>query len=379
MGGGNGLSALLKGLKKYVGEDGAVEGQPLLTEKSARDVTPRVRQLSAVVTVSDDGGSSGRLRRAYRILAPGDIRNCLVALSEDEALLSRLFQFRFPSGRGLKGHSFGNLFLTALTGITGDFQDAVKVSGEVLAIRGRIFPSTMSNVTLEAVMEDGRIIQGETRVSHSRSRIARIRLVPSNCRPLPQTLAAIEEADVITLGPGSLFTSLIPNLLVRDVAREIARSRAARIYICNLMTQPGETSNYSAAHHLQVIYDHCGFRLFDYVLLNSKPVSPRLRKQYLAERSKPVEIDVAELEKLGARLVTADLLSEARLDPSAKNKVRHHSDRLAKAVIDIAVSHHQAIADTPENRKRSLGRKPRLAGSPTDAASVRVPQAVRLA
>ena len=373
MGGGTGLSALLKGLKKYVGEEWAVEGRPLLAGKTAREATPRVGQLSAVVTVSDDGGSSGRLRRDYRILAPGDIRNCLVALSEDEALLSRLFQFRFSSGRGLKGHSFGNLFLTALTGVTGDFQDAVKVSGEVLATRGRIFPSTMSNVTLEAVLENGRIVKGETHISHSRSPIARVRLVPSNCRPLPQALAAIEDADVITVGPGSLYTSLIPNLLIRHVAQTIAHSRAVRIYICNLMTQPGETSNYSAAHHLQVIYDHCGFPLFDYVLLNSKPVSPRLRKLYLAQRSKPVEIDVAELEKLGARLVTADLLSEARPNRFAKNKIRHHPDRLANAVLDIAASHHKAIADTPENQESAQGRESRLAGSLTDVAPVGAP------
>jgi uncharacterized cofD-like protein len=274
MGGGTGLASLLRGLKKYVGEAGAVGGQPVPSETAAQEAAPRVHQLSAVVTVSDDGGSSGRLRRDFRMLAPGDIRNCLVALSEDATLLSRLFQFRFSGGRGLKGHSFGNLFLTALTGVTGDFQDAVKLSGEVLATRGHIFPSTMSNVTLEAVMEDGRIVKGETHVSHSRSRIERVRLVPPNCRPLPQAMAAIEEADAVTLGPGSLFTSLIPNLLVRDVAKKIARSRVARIYICNLMTQPGETSNFAASRHLQAIYDHCGFQLFDYVLLNTKPISP---------------------------------------------------------------------------------------------------------
>src|SRR3989338_8841960 len=266
MGGGTGLSALLQGLKRHVSDDGAGAVPARTPAKPGRNTAFRVNQLSAIVTVSDDGGSSGRLRREFQMLPPGDIRNCMVALSEDEALLSRLFQFRFAGGRGLKGHSFGNLFLTALTGVTGDFQQAVKVSGEVLAIRGHIFPSTMSDVRLEAKLEDGRIVRGETQITRSGGSIARIRLVPANCRPLPQTLEAIAQADAITVGPGSLFTSLIPNLLVRGVAKAIARSWAAKIYICNLMMQPGETSSYTASGHVRAIYDHCGFPLFDYVL-----------------------------------------------------------------------------------------------------------------
>jgi uncharacterized cofD-like protein len=350
MGGGTGLSTLLHGLKKYVHE-----------EWSDREMTPgkglvapdAIKKLSAVVTVSDNGGSSGRLRRAFRVLPPGDIRNCLVALSEDEALLSRLFQFRFASGRGLKGHSFGNLFLTALTGVMGDFQEAVKVSGEVLATRGSIFPSTTSDVNLEAVLDDGRVVTGETQVSRARSRIARIRLVPSQCRPLPQTLEALEEADVITLGPGSLFTSLIPNLLVRGIAKRVAGSRAARIYICNLMTQPGETTAYSAADHVRTIYEHCGFPIFDYVLVNTQQVSAVVRKRYLNQKSRPVAVDVAEMEKLGVRVISADLVSEERAERSTIKKVRHHSQRLARAVMDIG-AHHRPEPDTLETSEREL-------------------------
>lgn len=343
MGGGHGLSSLLHGLKRYVRDDRGENGQPALAKNSNGKSTSLVRQLTAVVTVSDDGGSSGRLRREFRVLPPGDIRNCLVALSGDEALLSRLFQFRFASGRGLKGHSFGNLFLTALTGIMGDFQDAIRVSGEVLATRGRIFPSTMSDVNLEAVMENGTVIRGETHISRSHDRIARLRLAPSNCRPLPQTLEALAEADAISVGPGSLYTSLIPNLLVRGVARQMARSQAARIYICNLMTQPGETTNYSASDHLRTIYEHCGFPVFDYVIVNKKPISAPLRKRYLAQRSRPVEFDISELEKLGLRVITADVVSEKRLHPDGEKKIRHDSERLAKAVLDIAVHHRKKL------------------------------------
>jgi uncharacterized cofD-like protein len=341
MGGGTGLSSLLHGLKEYVLEDGVAGSRPALGDNGARRLAPAVSQLTAVVTVSDDGGSSGRLRREFRVLPPGDIRNCLVALSEDEALLSRLFQFRFSSGKGLKGHSFGNLFLTALTGVMGDFQDAVRASGEVLATRGRIFPSTNSDVHLEAVMENGRIVRGETRVSRSKTPIERLRLSPPNCRPLPETLQAMAEADAITLGPGSLFTSLIPNLLVRGVAKQMARSRAARIYICNLMTQPGETTNYSAADHLRAIYDHCGFPVFDYVLLNTKKVSPAVQRRYLAQHSRPVECDVQALESLGVAVVTGHLLSEARRNPSAPRWIRHHSGRLARAVLEITSRHRR--------------------------------------
>jgi uncharacterized cofD-like protein len=339
MGGGTGLSTLLKGLKSYIREDWKSDLLEIVLEKAAGESAMTVTDLTAVVTVSDDGGSSGRLRREFRVLPPGDIRNCMVALSEDEALLSRLFQFRFASGAGLKGHSFGNLFLTALTGITGDFQEAVKVSAEVLAIRGSIVPSTMTNVRLEAVLEDGRVVRGETRISRSLRRIKRVRLQPANCRPMPQTLQAIQQADAITLGPGSLYTSLLPNLLVRGIAAAIRKSPAAKIYVCNLMTQPGETTHFSAADHLHAIYDHCGGPLFDYVVVNTAPISPAARKRYQAQKSQPVAVDRNELERMGLEVVEGDFVAEKRSGPSASRWVRHHSERLAKAVLGVAASH----------------------------------------
>ena len=343
IGGGTGLSTLLQGLKKFV----AAERPDGTAPAPSRDDARRVSDLTAVVTMSDDGGSSGRLRRDFQVLPPGDIRNCMVALSEDEALLSRLFQFRFAGGRGLKGHSFGNLFLTALTAVTGDFQEAVKLSGEVLAIRGRIFPSTMADVRLEAEMEDGRNVQGETRISRTRGRIARIRLAPGPCRPLPQTLKAIEQADVITIGPGSLFTSIIPNLLVEAVAPAIARSRAVKIYIANLMTQPGETTGFTASDHLQAIEDHCGVRFFDVALLNGAPIPLRLRRRYLAERSQPVEIDLPQLMDMDLRVVTTDLVPESRPGATSSKWVRHDPDRLAQAVMGIASRHLRSRASRP--------------------------------
>ncbi len=234
LGGGTGLSTLLRGLKEHVSRRGDRWGRrrgEMKHPKSAR----RIADLAAIVTVTDDGGSSGRLRREYRILPPGDIRNCMVALSADEALLGRLFQYRFHAGRGLRGHSFGNLFLTALTHITGDFNEAVRLSGEVLAIRGRIFPSTIDNVNLEAVLENGGRVLGETRISQSKSRIQRVSLVPRRVRPLPETLEAIARADLILLGPGSLYTSVLPNLLIPQITEAIAKSHATRVYIANLM------------------------------------------------------------------------------------------------------------------------------------------------
>ena len=348
LGGGTGLSTLLKGLKTFLHDEWAGDLLEVVLEKAYGESAPSVTELCAVVAVSDDGGSSGRLRREFQVLPPGDIRNCMVALSEDEALLSRLFQYRFTTGQGLKGHSFGNLFLTALTGVTGDFQEAVRVSGEVLAIRGRIYPSTITNVRLKAVLEDGRIVKGETMISHSRRPIKRIRLSPSQCRPMPQTLEAIRQADAITLGPGSLYTSLIPNLLVRGIPAALEQSHAARIYICNLMTQPGETAHYSAADHLRAIHEHCGRPLYDYVLVNTTPISPAARKRYRAQRSEPVVVDRPELEKLGARVVEGDFVSEKRSGPAAARWVRHHSEKVARAVLDIAANHKYWATSTSQ-------------------------------
>ncbi|MGH9786321.1 MAG: gluconeogenesis factor YvcK family protein [Terriglobia bacterium] len=355
IGGGTGLSTLLQGLKKYTEE--RTDGAALYRAGAMSDADARrVSDLTAVVTVADDGGSSGRLRREFQVLPPGDIRNCMVALSEDAGLLSRLFQFRFSGGRGLKGHSFGNLFLTALTAVTGDFQEAVKLSGEVLAIRGRIFPSTMADIRLEAVMEDGRLVQGESRISRTRGRIARIRLAPASCRPLPQTLEAIEQADVITVGPGSLFTSVVPNLLVEEVAPAIARSRAVKIYIANLMTQPGETAGFTASDHLRTIEQHCGLRFFNVVLLNSAPIPLRLQRRYLAERSRPVEIDLPQLMEMNLRVVTADLVLAERPGAAPSKWVRHDPDRLAKAVMGIASRHLRRLS--ARRRQKAIRRQP---------------------
>ncbi len=218
---------MLRGLKEYV------------AGPKRNGAALPIGDLTAIVTVTDDGGSSGRLRREYSVLPPGDIRNCMVALSKDEHLLGELFQYRFPAGRGLAGHSFGNLFLTALTNITGDFSQAIQVSAQVLAIRGRIFPSTAQNVTLEAELENGIMVAGETNISRSRKPISRVRLVPRRVRPVREALDALRQADLILVGPGSLYTSIIPNLLVEEIVDVIANSRATRVYIANLMTQPG--------------------------------------------------------------------------------------------------------------------------------------------
>jgi uncharacterized cofD-like protein len=315
LGGGTGLSTLLRGLKEYVARR--------RREKARRPIA----DLAAVVTVTDDGGSSGRLRREYQILPPGDIRNCMVALSKDEALLSRLFQYRFPFGQGLSGHSFGNLFLTALTNVTGDFPEAVRLSGQVLAIRGRIFPATAQNVTLEAELENGRVVRGETKISQSRRRIRRVRLVPRRVRPLPEVLDAIRKADLILVGPGSLYTSIIPNFLVEEVAEAVAHSSATRVYIANLMTQPGETDGYSVADHVRAIYEHTRSGLFDWVVINRTPVAPKILRRYRAEGAEPVKPAVEELRRMGLHCMAADLLQE-------NGVVRHDQRRLTRLLLE---------------------------------------------
>jgi uncharacterized cofD-like protein len=318
IGGGTGLSTLLRGLKQYLRE------MPYSSGPEAK-----ISRLTAVVTVTDEGGSSGRLRRDFRILPPGDIRNCMVALAEDERLLTQLFNYRFSSGHGLRGHSFGNLFLAALTHLTHDFAKAVRVSSEVLAIRGEIFPSTLSDVRLKAEQLNGNIIYGESRITKTRVPIKRLHIVPSRCRPLPETLAALGEADLITIGPGSLYTSLIPNLLVRGIPEQIARSRGLKVYVCNLMTQPGESRGYSAAAHLRALHEHAGRKLFDIVILNTRSVSPALRRRYAADRAEPVVNDLEEVRALGATPVLADMLLEDRV-------ARHDAHRLAKLLLDFA-------------------------------------------
>jgi uncharacterized cofD-like protein len=305
IGGGTGLSTLLRGLKKVEAD------------------------LSVIVTVTDDGGSSGRLREELGVLPPGDIRNCMIALSEDEHLMSRLFRFRFNSDGGLHNHSFGNLFLTALAGVTGDFAEAVHLTSEVLAIKGVIYPSTNSNIRLMAELEDGSWVEGETRITAAARRIRRVKLNPSDAHPLPAALEALESADVITIGPGSLYTSLIPNMLVREMISAVRASRATKIYIQNIMTQPGETDRYSAADHVQALADHCGGVLFPNVLLNSAAPSAAALEKYGAEHAGLVKADRERLCKLGLNTVERDLLAEDGV-------IRHDPDRLANAVVEMA-------------------------------------------
>jgi len=319
LGGGTGLSTLLRGLKEHLAPGGDARLKHCIAD------------LAAIVTVTDDGGSSGRLRRDYRILPPGDIRNCLVALSDDETLLGRLFQYRFHAGRGLRGHSFGNLFLTALSHVSGDFIEAVRVSGQVLAIRGRIFPSTLDNVTLEATLKDGQRVQGETRITRSGKPIRRIALAPRQAKPLPEALEAIALADLIVLGPGSLYTSILPDLLVPEITRAIVNAPGTCVYIANLMTQPGETEGYSLADHVRAIREHTSRRLLDAVVVNRKPVSPEVARRYRADGAEPVLPETGPLEKLGVRVVSENLLEEHGV-------IRHDARRLARLLVDEFLS-----------------------------------------
>jgi uncharacterized cofD-like protein len=322
IGGGTGLSMLLRGLKHYVAR----------RQESGRHP---IADLAAIVTVTDDGGSSGRLRRENRVLPPGDIRNCMVALSQDETLLGRLFQYRFHAGRGLRGHSFGNLFLTALSDVTGDFGEAVRLSGQVLAIRGRIFPTTLENVSLEAVMADGKLVLGETRIAKSEKRIRRLRLRPRRVRPLPEVLQAIQQANLILVGPGSLYTSILPNLLVSGVAEAIEKSSATRVYIANLMTQPGETVGFSLADHVRAIYKHTRRRLFDWVVASNQAVSPEVARRYRREGAEPVRVNVQDLQRLGVRCLLDSLLEEHGV-------VRHNAERLSRLLIEEFIERRPA-------------------------------------
>ncbi|MGD1023494.1 MAG: uridine diphosphate-N-acetylglucosamine-binding protein YvcK [Candidatus Sulfotelmatobacter sp.] len=303
IGGGTGLSTLLKGLKRFVLTPAEMA--------DARPDTPIIRDLCAVVTVSDDGGSSGRLRKELNMLPPGDIRNCIVALSQDEALLSQLFQHRFNKGSGLEGHSFGNLFLAALTSITHDFSEAVRLSSEILLTRGHIHPATTSNIELEALMEDGTRVRGETKITASKVRIKELSLVPADVDPLPQTLDAIARADIISVGPGSLFTSLIPNLLVHGIAEAIVSSPATKVYICNLMTQANESLGLTAADHIRALNRHAGRQLFDFALINRTPVSNELKAKYALEGACQIVADLEAIESLGVIPVLGDYLEEA--------------------------------------------------------------------
>src|SRR3989442_11467089 len=322
IGGGTGLSTLLKGLKHFVS---------LPVERSSPTASePSISELCAVVTVRDDGGSSGRLRKELNMLPPGDIRNCIVALSEDEALLSRLFQHRFVKGSGLEGHSFGNLFLAALTSTTSDFSEAVGLSWEILPTRGHIYPATPPNVELEALMEDGTRVRGETKITASKGRIKELFLDPSDVEPLPQTLEAIARADLITIGPGSLFTSLIPNLLVRGIDQAIVNSGALKVYVCNLMTQANESLGLTAADHIRALNRHAQTeRIFDYALINRTPASQEMKAKYALEGAAQIVADLDAVEQLGVCPVLGDHLDEGLV-------ARHATDRVARDLLELA-------------------------------------------
>jgi uncharacterized cofD-like protein len=322
IGGGTGLSTLLAGLKRRVGKT---------------DEQIWIESLSAIVTVSDDGGSSGRLRDELQMLPPGDIRNCMIALSEDSTLLARLFRYRFRGDGELGGHSFGNLFLAALTEVTGDFTEAIRHSSEILASKGHIYPATISDVRLAAELEDGSVVRGETQISASKLGIRRLRLEPERCLPLPEALKAIRAADVITVGPGSLYTSILPNLLVAQVAPAIGQSRATKIFVNNLMTQPGETDGYSAREHIETIKKYAPEIHFDFVVVNNRRISKEQAELYAAEGAYQIGIDDNHIDEAldqTTEIVRADLLYDGE-------KVRHNSDRLAEVVLD---SRKQALA-----------------------------------
>jgi uncharacterized cofD-like protein len=314
IGGGTGLSTLLAGLKRLVG-------------KTEEEIW--IESLSAIVTVSDDGGSSGRLRDELQMLPPGDIRNCMIALSEDSTLLARLFRHRFRGDGELGGHSFGNLFLAALTEVTGDFTEAIRLSSEVLASKGHIFPATISDVRLAAELEDGTVVHGETQISASKLPIRQLKLEPEQCLPLPQALRAIRAADIITVGPGSLYTSILPNLLVSQVARVIGQARATKIFVNNLMTQPGETDGYNARKHLETIQKYAPEIHFDFVIVNNRRISKDQEVLYAAEGAYQIGINDSINDALDqmTEIVRADLLYDGE-------KVRHNSDRLADVVLN---------------------------------------------
>lgn len=303
IGGGTGLSTLLKGVKHIT------------------------NNITAIVTVGDDGGSSGRLREEMGVLPPGDIRNCIAALADDEDLVTKLFQYRFKTGEGLEGHSFGNLFLTALCAITGDMVRAVIESSKVLSIRGRVLPSTLDDMRLVAVMEDGSVIKGESNIPESGKKIAKLYTEPQNCKPLEEVIMAIQDADLIILGPGSLYTSIIPNLLIRDITLAVERAKAKKIYVCNIMTQPGETDDFSVSDHLKTILKHANNKkIIDAVLVNDY-LPEEVIQAYSAVNSKPVKFDKEEIKNIGIKIVRRRLIEENK-----KKLVRHSPTRVARAI-----------------------------------------------
>lgn len=284
IGGGTGLSVMLRGLKE----------KPL-------DIT-------AVVTVADDGGSSGILRSEMQIPPPGDIRNVLMALADVEPMLSRLLEHRFTSGNSLAGHSMGNLILAAMKDITGDFATGVRELSKVLAVRGRVLPAAHQAIVLKAQMEDGTIIEGESRIPKANGRIHRVWIEPADVAPLEEAVEALQAADAIIIGPGSLYTSIMPNLLVPDIARTLEQSKAVKIFVCNVMTQPGETDGYKVSDHLQAIQDHIGYNLFDYVVVNDGDIPRDVQERYAEKGASVVEVDRETVAAMGSQIVSGGLV-----------------------------------------------------------------------
>jgi len=309
IGGGTGLSTMLRGLKHYTSN------------------------ITAVVTVADDGGGSGVLRQEMGILPPGDIRNCIVALANVEPVMEQLLQYRFHEG-ALSGQSFGNLLIAAMSDISNGFEEAIQQISNVLAVTGRVLPVTLDDVVLTAELEDGTIIKGESQIPivqvQRKSKIKKVTILPSDCNALPDVLEAIAEADAVVIGPGSLYTSIIPNLLVKDVADAIRRSSAIKIYVANIMTQPGETQGYTVHDHIHAILQHGGEGLIDYVLVNNNTRIPQsLRQKYLEEGAEPVTYNKEVIEKSGIKLIEKDLLKVTT------DHIRHGSNRLADAIVKL--------------------------------------------
>ena len=316
IGGGTGLSTLLRGLREHVTTAGPSANPGLISD------------LAAVVTVTDDGGSSGRLRQDFNMLPPGDLRNCMIALSEEEDLLAKLFAHRFRGGDSLKGHNFGNLFVAALTEITGDFAHAIQLASKILATRGRIYPVTTANATLVAHMDDGSLVRGETNITASRRRIVELTLDPPDAAPLQETLDAIERANLITVGPGSLYTSLITNLLVEGIPAALAQARGLRVFICNLMTQANESLGLTASQHIERIYEHTRAPIFDCALVNIAPFSPETLARYASEGASPIVPDIERIQALGVRVIAGDFASE-------ESVVRHAPSRVTEAILAL--------------------------------------------
>ncbi|HWJ77698.1 MAG TPA: YvcK family protein [Niallia sp.] len=308
IGGGTGLSVLLRGLKKY----------PV-------DIT-------AIVTVADDGGSSGRLRNDLDIPAPGDIRNVLAALSDVEPLIEEMFQHRFSNSKDLDGHSLGNLILAAMTSITGNFPVAIQEMSKVLNVRGKVLPATSHNVILNALMEDGTVVVGESSIPKKEKRIKEVFLTPRNAKPLPETIYAIEQADQIIIGPGSLYTSILPNLVVPEIKEAVCKAKAKKIYICNIMTQAGETSDYTASDHVKALYHHVKQPFIDTILVNKKNIPASVQKRYDEEKAKPVYFDTKKLQSLGLNVITGDII---QLDEGV---IRHNTLEVAKILYSIIES-----------------------------------------